>query len=291
MAKEDLSALERMEYPGRVIIIGQLENGKDVVAYGLSGRSPSSQARVLNATTDNGLLRISTNPTDPAVLETGNKALLLYDVLISDGERTSVSNGAQTNLIWDIANAYRKIDEYKDTETPPTDVLNSYVSSGRGIMVLKPSTTKSTDESNNDPLKKIREHATTIDLTIYEPDKPIFTPRINGQIDHIISQAGFMIIRRDSDPTEDQPIIETHGFEVEQGRGYMIATYDGPNPAHPGVVPSFRGVGRPITFGDLGRTKDIADAVYEAMGEFAVSAACVTSGGNTPRYHIRNLHD
>ena len=49
MKNMNLDALAQMEYPGRFIIVGQLVNEKNVVVYGLSGRSPSSQARVFKS--------------------------------------------------------------------------------------------------------------------------------------------------------------------------------------------------------------------------------------------------
>jgi hypothetical protein len=290
MANEDFSALERMAYPGRFIITGMLANEKDVVIYGLSGRSASSQARVLKSRKQDDLLTVFTEPTDPEVLAKGDPALLVYDALITDNENTAVSNGAQTNKIWEAGQLYCELDDVKkdisrfvngelfdfkgnnavtETLTSPERVIAAYCSSTKLIQELK--------------------DGRKIDLACYEPDKPIFTPRISAYIDHLAGNAGLVVIRRDIDSDEHNPTIERHFFEPEAGRGYMIATYDGANPPSPAIIPSFRGVGRPIEFGDMINPQKLAERVYEAIGEYAVSVACVLP--ESMRVGIKNLHD
>jgi IMP cyclohydrolase len=107
-----LDAIAEMEYPGRMIVVGATANKIPVVIYGLSGRSDSSKARVLK----NDGLRVFTEPTDQEKLEKGDPALLIYNAVLSDGETTVVSNGAQTNLIQNTIDAYAKTGQKFDAD-------------------------------------------------------------------------------------------------------------------------------------------------------------------------------
>jgi len=92
MAK-NFGALTRMEYPGRVIVIGTDPGGADVVLYAITGRSPSSQARKLLISDDRK--HITVTPTDEKTLKSGNPDLLIYHSIIID-RGIAVSNGKQT---------------------------------------------------------------------------------------------------------------------------------------------------------------------------------------------------
>ncbi len=92
----DFEALRRMEYPGRVIIIGTDPAGSKVVMYAITGRSPSSQARKLLISDDR--TRITVTPTDEKILKSGNPDLLIYHSIIID-RGIAVSNGKQTDDI------------------------------------------------------------------------------------------------------------------------------------------------------------------------------------------------
>jgi IMP cyclohydrolase len=90
---DNLESLMRMEYPGRVIIIGSNPAGDDVVLYAITGRSPSSQARKLLISDDRK--HITVTPTDEKILKSGNPDLLIYNSIIID-RGIAVSNGKQT---------------------------------------------------------------------------------------------------------------------------------------------------------------------------------------------------
>lgn len=98
---QGLEALSRMQYPGRVIIVGLSTDGASAVMYAITGRSPSSQARKL--VIDDERRRISVTPTDEETLKTGNPDLLVYPAVIVD-TGIAVSNGKQTS---DIAPLFR----------------------------------------------------------------------------------------------------------------------------------------------------------------------------------------
>ncbi|RJQ22094.1 hypothetical protein C4580_01315 [Candidatus Woesearchaeota archaeon] len=92
-----LEALAEMEYPGRFIILGRdKRNECNVAIYGLTGRSPASQARkiVYNAVKK----EVQVEPTEPDVLRTGDPALLIYPAMMM-GYEFAVSNGAQTKSV------------------------------------------------------------------------------------------------------------------------------------------------------------------------------------------------
>ncbi|MBR9675521.1 hypothetical protein GOV05_00775 [Candidatus Woesearchaeota archaeon] len=92
-----LDELEKMKYPGRVIIIGQSPKGENMALYAITGRSPSSQARKLEE--EPGYSRISVRVTDEDALSKGDRDLLVYPAIqIRDGG-VVVSNGIQTKDI------------------------------------------------------------------------------------------------------------------------------------------------------------------------------------------------
>ena len=95
--KKNLVNVEEMVYPGRVIIIGKSLSGEDVVMYALTGRSPSSQARMLLI--DEAEKKIFVKPTDEDTLKTGNPELLVYPAVIY-GSGIAVSNGKQTDDVF-----------------------------------------------------------------------------------------------------------------------------------------------------------------------------------------------
>lgn len=258
---EGLEELAKMEYPGRFIIIGGLEEEGDIVIYGLSGRSEGSKARVLKA--NKAGTRVYTEPTDQEKIAKGDPALLIYNAMRFMDYRTIVSNGAQTDLIFNVNDVFGRINE--GSEVPIENLLRL---------------------SFRYPYMMETKDGREIDLTEFEPDKPIYTPRISGVIDHSDCRAVLHIVKRINEDEEAHQFFE---FDVtEKGKGYLIATYDGPNPAE-GPVPSFNGAPRQISFGKETSIKNIVEAVYEAIGDFAVGVAGASDGGKG--LYIKNLHE
>jgi IMP cyclohydrolase len=85
------------EYPGRLIIIGKSRSaGKVVIAYAITGRSPSSQARKILFEGATAWVR----PTDEEILKQGQPDLLIYPaVRLASG--IAVGNGRQTQSVHD----------------------------------------------------------------------------------------------------------------------------------------------------------------------------------------------
>jgi IMP cyclohydrolase len=125
----------------------------------------------------------------------------------------------------------------------------------------------------------------------FEPDAPIFTPRISGCITP--KAAGLSVARRG-------PAGETlrSYFEValRAGEGRLVSTYEGPN-ADP--LPVFRG--EPRFVGMAGTTAaETATAFYRDLGpaagskDFRVAVACVFADPAAPDkadVHIINRHE
>ena len=97
MEKIDLSAyLSGNEYPGRGICIGVTPDGKQaLIGYFIMGRSANSRNRVF-APIEVG---IETRAADPAKLE--DPHLIIYNPVLTLGDEHIVTNGDQTNTIYD----------------------------------------------------------------------------------------------------------------------------------------------------------------------------------------------
>ncbi|MBN1544707.1 hypothetical protein JW898_04550 [Candidatus Woesearchaeota archaeon] len=93
-----VNALKRMAYPGRGIVIGRTAEEELFVAYFVTGRSPSSQARRFGRKDR----MIFTEPTDPKALATGNPDLLVYNAILWNEKPgvIAVSNGKQTDTLF-----------------------------------------------------------------------------------------------------------------------------------------------------------------------------------------------
>jgi IMP cyclohydrolase len=126
----------------------------------------------------------------------------------------------------------------------------------------------------------------------YEPDAPIFTPRISGCI-LASNRAALNVIRRAEDGSSLRSFFE---LPLASGKGQMISTYAGENTD---PLPSFRG--EPL---DLELTETsapaMAEAAYAALApregekDFRVAVACVFGRASdmTERHlHIINRHE
>ncbi len=93
------SELKANAYPGRGIVIGQSANGKYAVAvYFIMGRSQNSRNRIFVPCGDG----IKTQAFDPSKLE--DPSLIIYAPVRVLGNKTIVTNGDQTDTIYDLMN-------------------------------------------------------------------------------------------------------------------------------------------------------------------------------------------
>ena len=89
--------LKQNAYPGRGIVIGKSENGKyAVTAYFIMGRSENSRNRVFVEDGDG----IRTQAFDPSKLV--DPSLIIYAPVRVLGNKTIVTNGDQTDTIYDL---------------------------------------------------------------------------------------------------------------------------------------------------------------------------------------------
>jgi len=126
----------------------------------------------------------------------------------------------------------------------------------------------------------------------YEPDSPIFTPRISGCV-LPQKKAALSIIKRGPDGSS---MRNTYEIPLTAGKGKMIATYAGENKD---PLPSF--CEEPVNIEiEEEMADDMAEAVYNALEpeagreDFRVSVACVFSSDLSSDKHeiyIINKHE
>ena len=139
--KQDLAG---NSYPGRGIVIGQSADGKNaVIAYFIMGRSVNSRNRVF---VEEGA-GIRTQAHDPAKLS--DPSLVIYAPVRVLGEDTIVTNGDQTDTIYDFLKEGKTFEEALRTRTfepdgpnyPPR--ISGIVERGEGSFTYKLSILKS----------------------------------------------------------------------------------------------------------------------------------------------------
>ena len=126
----------------------------------------------------------------------------------------------------------------------------------------------------------------------FEPDAPIFTPRISGLL-WPDGRAALGLIKRADDGTTRRLYFES---VLRPGQAEMIATYAGPNQ---NPLPVFRGEPLPLTLTE-GTARATVEAFYEALRpenrpeDFRVAAACVflsRKDPDRPTIAIINRHE
>lgn len=87
----------KVSYPGRGIVIGKCKCGKKAVAaYWTMGRSAGSRNRIFVEEGEG----IKTQAFDPTLIA-GDPSLIIYSAVKVDGSRTIVTNGDQTDTIYE----------------------------------------------------------------------------------------------------------------------------------------------------------------------------------------------
>lgn len=248
------------EYPGRFIAVGRSHVGTRVFVYGLTGRSPPSQARELLEGSKAGVIR--TSPINDAddlkrmfgiedesqlaelqeKIKSGSDALLRYPALATYRGGVVMSNGIQTELLYSALKHY--IDGgRKPVEGAPNEIIR---------------------EALDDPVWRYDEAEDRwIDITSHEPDEPNYTPRIN-----LVNTGNFacfrLITKGDERGDAYQKRRSTHfSFALNPGRMMLLATYAGKN-----VNPLPSWWGEPLELElprSWGNAQDIAGGVYESL--------------------------
>ena len=91
----------RVSYPGRGIVIGRSDDGKKAVAaYWTMGRSAGSRNRIFVKDNENGSEVIRTKAFDESLIA-GDPSLIIYAAVRQFGKKTIVTNGDQTDTIFE----------------------------------------------------------------------------------------------------------------------------------------------------------------------------------------------
>ena len=121
-------ALKTNSYPGRGIIIGKSADGKNAVtAYFIMGRSVNSRNRVFTETEDG----IKTEAADPSKLT--DPHLIIYSPVRVLGNKTIVTNGDQTDTIYELMDNQQTFEQALRTRLYEDDAPN-YTPRISGIM-------------------------------------------------------------------------------------------------------------------------------------------------------------
>ncbi|MEE3392401.1 MAG: IMP cyclohydrolase [Lachnospiraceae bacterium] len=111
--------LKGTSYPGRGIVIGLSENGRyAVTAYFIMGRSENSRNRVFVEDGEG----IRTEAFDPSKME--DPSLIIYSPVRVLGDDTIVTNGDQTDTIYDFLKDGRTFEEALETREFEPDAPN-----------------------------------------------------------------------------------------------------------------------------------------------------------------------
>ena len=122
-------------YPGRGIIIGKSENGKNAAtAYFIMGRSENSRNRVFVEDGEG----IRTQAFDPEKLS--DPSLIIYSPVRVLGNKTIVTNGDQTDTIYDLMNNQLTFEQALRTREFEPDAPN-YTPRISGIIKVEPNKT------------------------------------------------------------------------------------------------------------------------------------------------------
>lgn len=107
MAKYDLAALlSNNSYPGRGIVIGKSKDGeKALIAYFIMGRSENSRNRIFESFKDG----MRTKAFDEAKLS--DPSLIIYNPYLKIENMDIITNGDQTNTVYDFIKAGKSFED------------------------------------------------------------------------------------------------------------------------------------------------------------------------------------
>ncbi|MBO6307983.1 MAG: IMP cyclohydrolase [Oribacterium sp.] len=102
--------LKNNEYPGRGIVIGKSEDGRSIaIAYFIMGRSANSRNRVFTEDGDT----VTIYPADSSKVE--DPSLIIYSPIRKIGDNLIVTNGDQTDTIYDFMKEGNTFEEALET--------------------------------------------------------------------------------------------------------------------------------------------------------------------------------
>ena len=111
--------LSKLEYPGRGIILGKSDDGKNIVfAYFIMGRSVNSRNRIFDVHGDD----IRTKAFDESLLS--EPSLIIYSPVRVLGKKIIVTNGDQTDTIYEYLKDKKTFEDALYTRTFEPDAPN-----------------------------------------------------------------------------------------------------------------------------------------------------------------------
>ena len=111
--------LSKLEYPGRGIILGKSDDGKNTVfAYFIMGRSVNSRNRIFDVYGDD----IRTKAFDESLLS--DPSLIIYSPVKVFGDNVIVTNGDQTDTIYEYLKTGKSFEDALYTRTFEPDAPN-----------------------------------------------------------------------------------------------------------------------------------------------------------------------
>lgn len=119
LAQANMEALRSNPYPGRGIVIGQTPDGANMVqVYWIMGRSENSRNRVFERDGD----AVRTAPFDESKVE--DPSLIIYNCTRVHGRAHIVTNGDQTDTIYDALVSGEPMEDALHTRTYEPDAPN-----------------------------------------------------------------------------------------------------------------------------------------------------------------------
>ena len=111
--------LSKLEYPGRGIVLGKSDDGKNVVfAYFIMGRSVNSRNRIFDVHGDD----IRTKAFDESQLS--DPSLIIYSPVRVFGDNVIVTNGDQTDTVYEYLKTGKSFEDALNTRTFEPDAPN-----------------------------------------------------------------------------------------------------------------------------------------------------------------------
>ena len=163
MEKIDLNEyLASNEYPGRGIAVAKAPDGRQMfIGYFIMGRSENSRNRIFDPVPERG--GICTMAADPAKLE--DPSLIIYNPVLTLGKTHIVTNGDQTDTVYDFMQNGQPFEDALRTRTLEDDRPNwtprssGLVRVADGKASYKLSIIKSDDGDENSGLRYFYEYA------------------------------------------------------------------------------------------------------------------------------------
>lgn len=225
--------LVSQEYVGRLLLMGRDLSGQfDILGYAITGRSVSSRARRLVWAEDGAL---HTEVTQPELLLSGNPKLLLYPCLRRYQDHWLISNGMQTDLLYETA--HRRWQQGQSLQAL--------------AMLVEAHARPAWVTGNRD--------GEFMDLTSFEPDAPTYTPRICGVLGP--DSAAMSVVKS----VHGQAMSSFFSLPLRQGHGFFISTYAGINVPPGEPIPAFSGEPIDITIAEE-TPESLAQSLFASLG-------------------------